>query len=162
MPSWERPSETTALTEIVLTHADAQRLADLPISEDRPVSAYVIAREIYRLLTTPPPHPRRLDGHRTHFGKAERFNRTLADALADLGAQPRFTRAYRPQTNGKAERFNRTLAEEWAYIRPFESSAQRTAALPGWLHTYNHHRSHTALDGQPQISRVKDLPGHYS
>jgi transposase InsO family protein len=67
------------------------------------------------------------------------------------------------QTNGKAERFNRTLAEEWAYIRPFHSSADRAAALPGWLHTYNHHRSHSALDGHPPISRitVSNAAGHY-
>ncbi|MGZ4643635.1 MAG: integrase core domain-containing protein, partial [Blastococcus sp.] len=37
---------------------------------------------------------------------------------------------------------------------PFDSSAERRAALPAWLHTYNHHRSHTALAGQPPISRV--------
>ncbi len=85
-------------------------------------------------------------------------------ALADLGAQQRFTRSYRPQTNGKAERFNRTLADEWAYIRPFTSSAERAAALPGWLHTYNHHRSHTALGGVPPISRitVDNAVGHYT
>jgi transposase InsO family protein len=33
-------------------------------------------------------------------------------ALTDLGAQARFTRHHRPQTNGKAERFNRTMADE--------------------------------------------------
>ncbi|MGY1828548.1 hypothetical protein ACI794_19510, partial [Blastococcus sp. SYSU DS0541] len=42
------------------------------------------------------------------------------------------------------------------------SSRERADVLPGWLHTYNHHRSHTALDGQPPISRVNDLPGHYN
>lgn len=85
-------------------------------------------------------------------------------ALADLGAQARFTRAYRPQTNGKAERFNRTLLEEWGYAQPFDSSATRAAALPDFLHTYNHHRAHTALAGKPPISRltVNDLSGHYS
>jgi hypothetical protein len=33
--------------------------------------------------------------------------------------------------------------------------------LPGWLHTYNHHRTHTALEGRPPISRVtvNDLAG---
>ncbi|MEU9751500.1 IS481 family transposase, partial [Streptomyces niveus] len=66
-------------------------------------------------------------------------------ALAELGATGKLTRAYRPQTNGKVERFNRTLLEEWAYLRPYTSNTERTAALTDFLHTYNHHRSHTAL-----------------
>jgi transposase InsO family protein len=73
----------------------------------------------------------------------------------------RRTRPRRPQTNGKVERFNRTLLEEWAYLRPYASEAERVAALDDWLHLYNHHRHHTAIDGPP-ISRVNDLPGHYS
>ena len=105
----------------------------------------------------------------------ERIERVLTDnamayrrstawrtAMADLGAQARFTRRYRPQTNGKAERFNRTLLEEWAYARPFTSGSDRAAALPAWLHTYNHHRNHTALGGHPPISRVNNAAGHYS
>jgi transposase InsO family protein len=100
----------------------------------------------------------------TDNAMAYRRSTAWRQTLADLGAQQRFTRNYRPQTNGKAERFNRTLAEEWAYIRPFDSSADRAAALPGWLHTYNHHRSHTALGGNPPISRaaVNNPAGHYS
>ncbi|HET9732927.1 MAG TPA: IS481 family transposase [Acidimicrobiales bacterium] len=78
------------------------------------------------------------------------------------GAQPRRTRPYRPQTNGKVERFNRTLLEEWAYARTYSSEAERRRRLDTWLHTYNHHRCHTALKGQPPISRVDNLPGHYS
>ena len=39
-------------------------------------------------------------------------------------------RPYRPQTNGKAERFIQTLLREWAYVRPYASSARRTQALP--------------------------------
>jgi transposase InsO family protein len=74
----------------------------------------------------------------------------------------RFTRPYRPQTNGKVERFNRTLLDEWAYARPYRSETQRTRALDRWLHLYNHHRSHTALGGLPPISRVSNLPGHYT
>ena len=83
-------------------------------------------------------------------------------ALDDLGAQARYIRPFRPQTNGKAERFNRTLAEEWAYAAVFASSAERAAALPAWPHTYNHHRAHTALAGQPPITRVNNLSGHYT
>jgi transposase InsO family protein len=106
----------------------------------------------------------RIERVMTDNAKAYRFGKAWHDALDQLGAQPRFTRNYRPQTNGKAERFNRTLADEWAYVRPFDSSTERTAALPAWLHTYNHHRSHTALGGQPPISRttVSNGAGHYS
>jgi transposase InsO family protein len=93
---------------------------------------------------------------------AYRRSTAWQQALTDLGAQARFTRRYRPQTNGKAERFNRTLLEEWAYSRPFTSGTARAAALPEWLHTYNNHRTHTALGGHPPISRVNNVPGHYS
>lgn len=83
-------------------------------------------------------------------------------ALADLGATGKLTRAYRPQTNGKVERLNRTLLDEWAYIRPYTSNDERTAALTDYLHTYNYHRCHTALGGQPPISRVNNPAGQYS
>jgi transposase InsO family protein len=82
-------------------------------------------------------------------------------ALADLGAAGKLTRIYRPQTNGKVERFNRTLLDEWAYLRPYTSNDERTAALADFLHTYNHHRCHTALGGQPPISRVNNPAGQY-
>src|ERR1700760_3656487 len=68
-------------------------------------------------------------------------------------------RPYRPQTNGKVERFHRTLASEWAYARPYTSETERRAALDPWLHTYNHHRGHTALKGLPPASRVPTLSG---
>jgi transposase InsO family protein len=102
----------------------------------------------------------RIERVMTDNAMAYRRSHAWATALADLGAQARFTRSYRPQTNGKAERFNRTLADEWAYARPFTSSADRAAALPGWLHTYNHHRGHTALGGHPPITRVNNGAGH--
>jgi transposase InsO family protein len=69
------------------------------------------------------------------------------------------TRPYRPATNGKVERFHRTLTEEWAYAQPWTSDTQRSAAYPHWIHTYNHHRGHTALGGHPPASRVTNLSG---
>ncbi|MGO9030858.1 IS481 family transposase, partial [Mycobacterium sp.] len=79
------------------------------------------------------------------------------DALE--GIEHRRTRPYRPQTNGKVERFHRTLADEWAYARLYTSDTERCQEFPIWLHTYNHHRGHTALGGQPPASRVPNLSG---
>lgn len=56
------------------------------------------------------------------------------------------------------ERFNRTLLAEWAYLRPDGTNHERTAALDGRLHLYNHHRAHTALGGLPAISRGDNAP----
>src|SRR5450830_1425510 len=60
------------------------------------------------------------------------------------------------------ERFHRTLADGWAYARFYDSEAQRRAALPNWLHFYNHHRAHSAIGGQPPISRLTNVPGHHN
>lgn len=88
--------------------------------------------------------------------------RSKAFAHALGAATHRFTKPYQPQQNGKVERFNRTMLEEWAYVRPYLSETDRTHALADWLHTYNHHRSHTALRGHAPIHRVNNLPGHYT
>ncbi|WP_327068192.1 IS481 family transposase [Kitasatospora sp. NBC_01302] len=81
------------------------------------------------------------------------------DVLAAAGITHKRTRPYRPQTNGKVERFNRTLLDEWAYARPYRTEQERRDAYPTWLHTYNHHRGHTALAGKPPASRVPNLTG---
>lgn len=84
------------------------------------------------------------------------------EACAQLGIAHKRTRPYRPQTNGKIERFHRTLANGWAYVRYYDSTEQRNAALPGWLHYYNHHRAHSAIGGRPPVTRLTNVPGHHS
>jgi transposase InsO family protein len=83
------------------------------------------------------------------------------EACADLGIKHKRTRPYRPRTNGKIERFHRTLSDGWAYARLYHSEEERRAALPRWLHFYNHHRAHSAIGGHPPISRLNNLPGHH-
>jgi len=81
----------------------------------------------------------------------------------ELSIHPKWTRPYRPQTNGKIERFHRTMADGWAYSKHYNSESARRAALPAWLHFYNHHRPHTAIGKLPPISRISNnLAGHYS
>jgi transposase InsO family protein len=89
-------------------------------------------------------------------------SRLFTAAVTAGGAVHKRTRPYRPQTNGKVERFNRTMLEEWAYIRPYSTDTDRSAALPQWLHHYNHHRGHTALGGHSPADRVTNLSGQYS
>jgi len=85
--------------------------------------------------------------------------RSTIHALAcrALGLRHLRTRPYRPRTNGKAERFIRTLLAGWAYGAIYRSSAERTAALDGWLWTYNHRRPHGALSHKSPIARLNEL-----
>jgi transposase InsO family protein len=96
----------------------------------------------------------------TDNAKAYVVSRAFQDAVDDV--EHRRIRPHRPQTNGKVERFNRTLADEWAYVRVYRSNAARTRALDRFLHTYNHHRGHTALGGEPPITRATNLAGEHS
>jgi transposase InsO family protein len=67
------------------------------------------------------------------------------------------TRPYRPRTNGKAERFIRTMLDGWAYGALYASSRERTAALDGWLWTYNHRRPHGSLNHKTPAARLNEL-----
>jgi transposase InsO family protein len=84
------------------------------------------------------------------------------DTCAELGITAKRTRPYRPQTNGKIERFHRTLAEGWAFKKFYNSESARLAALPAWVHEYNHHRPHSAIGKAAPITRLNNLPGHHS
>ena len=89
-------------------------------------------------------------------------SRLWAATCAELGITVKKTRPYRPQTNGKVERFHRTMAAEWAFTRHYKREADRRAALPAFLHRYNHHRPHSAIGKVPPITRLINVPGQYS
>jgi transposase InsO family protein len=81
--------------------------------------------------------------------------RTYAEALAAHGLRHRRTRPYTPRTNGKAERFIQTALREWAYVKPYRSSAHRARALSPFLTSYNTIRPHTAHGRKPPVSRLE-------
>lgn len=93
-------------------------------------------------------------------------SRLFAQACVATGARHIRTKPYTPRTNGKAERLVQTLLREWAYARPYASSADRTATLRGWLNHYNRRRPHTSLGGRPPLSRLRtamnNVPGLHS
>ena len=93
----------------------------------------------------------------TDNGSAYR-SRAHAIACAQLGIRHRTTQPYRPRTNGKAERFIQTLIRRWAYGRTYNTSTERTAALPNWLLHYNFTRPHGSLSHKPPGSRLTNLP----
>lgn len=80
-----------------------------------------------------------------------------ASACRELGLKHLFTQPYRPRTNGKAERFIQTLQNRWAYGAIYANSAERTAALPGWLTHYNFTRRHSSLGHKTPAARLVEL-----
>jgi transposase InsO family protein len=76
------------------------------------------------------------------------------DLLDTVGVEHITIKPHCPWQNGKVERFNRTLQTEWAYRHVFLTNDERTAALAPWLNSYNTRRRHSALGGQPPISRL--------
>jgi transposase InsO family protein len=87
-----------------------------------------------------------------HF--SYRRSADVAAVIATLGATHKFIRPHCPWQNGKVERYNRTLQTEWAYRQVFTTNEARSTALAPWLEHYNNHRRHSALGGQPPITRV--------
>lgn len=81
-------------------------------------------------------------------------SREFANTCDDLRIKHKRTKPYRPRTNGKAERFIQTLLRECIYRFSYDSSAQRAAALDRYLHFYNHHRAHSALNYTTPITRL--------
>jgi transposase InsO family protein len=139
---------------------DATRLAYAEVLHDE--KAATAAEFLRRATQFFARHGFRVERVITDNGSAYR-SAIHALACRQLGIRHLRTQPRRPQTNGKAERFIRTMLGGWAYSGAiYGSSHERTAALDGWLHHYNHHRRHQAIGRQPPIKRLNNLLGSYS
>jgi transposase InsO family protein len=133
---------------------DATRLAYVEVlADEKGATAVSFLRRAVAFFTR---HGIRVERVLTDNGACYR---ALVHALAcrALGIRHLRTRPYRPRTNGKAERFIRTLLAGWAYGAVYRSSAERNAALPGWLDHYNRLRPHRAIGRKPPLSRLREL-----
>jgi len=79
----------------------------------------------------------------------------FAQCCDALDIKRRRTRPYTPRTNGKAERMIQTLLREWTYKFSYPNSDERSRWLLPYLHFYNAHRRHRALDYNPPFSRLE-------
>lgn len=97
----------------------------------------------------------------TDNGSAYR-SKLFAQALQQAGIRHVRTRPYTPRTNGKAERFIQTSLREWAYARPYLSSAHRNQAIGPWTDAYNTIRPHAGIGGISPFQRLNNLLGNDS
>jgi transposase InsO family protein len=133
---------------------DATRLAYVEVlSDERASTAVAFLRRAIAFYAR---HGIRVEAVMSDNGACYRST-IHAFACRALGIRHLRTRPYRPQTNGKAERFIRTLLAGWAYGAIYGTSRERTAALDGWLWTYNHRRPHGSLGHKPPIARLNEL-----
>jgi transposase InsO family protein len=133
---------------------DATRLAYAEVLGDEKATTAVAF--LGRALAFYRRHGISVEGVMTDNGSAYRST-MHAIACRALGLKHLRTRPYRPQTNGKAERFIRTMLGGWAYGAIYGSSAERTAALEGWLWRYNFKRPHGSLGRRPPAARLAEL-----
>jgi transposase InsO family protein len=133
---------------------DATRFAYVEVLKDeRATTAVAFLRRAVRFFKR---HGVSVEAVLTDNGSAYR-SAIHAIACRALGIKHLRTRPRRPQTNGKAERFIRTMLGGWAYGAIYRSSAERTAALEGWLWRYNYRRKHGALGRRPPAARLAEL-----
>jgi transposase InsO family protein len=133
---------------------DATRFAYVEVlADEKAITAVGFMRRAVKFFAR---HGVRVKAVLTDNGSAYR-SAIHAIACRALGIKHLRTRPRRPQTNGKAERFIRTMLGGWAYGAIYRSSAERTAALEGWLWRYNYRRKHGALGRRPPAARLSEL-----
>jgi transposase InsO family protein len=153
-PGYHRKANQLGWEFVHVCVDDATRFAYAEVLEDeRATTAVGFLRRAVKFFAR---HGVQVEALLTDNGNPYR-SAVHAIACRTLGIRHLRTRPYRPQTNGKAERFIRTMLGGWAYGAIYASSAERTAALDGWLWRYNYRRKHGSLGRRPPAARLAEL-----
>jgi transposase InsO family protein len=153
-PGYHRKANQLGWEFVHVCVDDATRLAYVEVlADERAITAIGFLRRAVRFFDR---HGVKVERVLTDNGNAYR-SAIHAIACRALGIRHLRTRPYRPQTNGKAERFIRTMLGGWAYGAIYRNSAERTAALEGWLWRYNYRRPHGALARKTPAARLSEL-----
>jgi transposase InsO family protein len=153
-PGYHRKANQLGWEFVHVCVDDATRLAYVEVlADERATTAVGFLRRAVRFFYR---HGVVVERALTDNGSAYR-SAIHALACRALGIRHLRTRPYRPQTNGKAERFIRTMLSGWAYGAIYRNSAERTAALEGWLWRYNYRRPHGALARKTPAARLSEL-----
>ena len=96
----------------------------------------------------------RVERAMTDRGCSYTLSRDFRGTVDQLHVRHKVTRPYRPQTNDKAERFIQNAPAGIGLCRLYRTNQERRRTFPKWLHYYNHHRPHTALEGSARRARA--------
>ena len=98
----------------------------------------------------------------TRFGRPQSVHRIRqepsrpsAPATSRRGPTPQGPTA-RPSAS------SRPRSREWLYAKSYNSSANRTADMPHWIHWYNLHRPHGGINASTPATRMNNLLGNDS
>ncbi|WP_327411166.1 hypothetical protein OG458_07220 [Streptomyces sp. NBC_01281] len=102
--------------------------------------------------------------HLADSRKSEGWKRGFTPKTSDKGPEHVEIRLKPEQESGFADKPKIVYVAEYVEDqRPRLTPGQQAVAdITGQIHTYNHHRGHTALKGQQPASRVPNLTGQYT
>ena len=131
---------------------DATRLAYVEVlADERKETAVGFLQRAWRWLRR-----RRIRVCRVMTDNGSPFVSNLfARCCDELGIRHLRTRPYRPRTNGKAERFIQTLQREWAYGKPYRSSAGPPPRTPGLAALLQSPAAPSCARRLPPIARLR-------
>ncbi len=85
-----------------------------------------------------------------------------ADLRRNRDVKARFTRSYRPRGTARSNVSTGPWLRRMGFRLALQPEHARRTALSGWLHTYDHHRQHSAIGRNVSFSRLTNVPRQHT